>query len=76
MNKILKDIKKIIRDYSEKIKDCDILIEANANLDKVEIKKQEIKKQTLIQAQKDFESLLLIYDENKLEDIKRDLNKI
>ena len=66
MDNIFQDIRKIIIDYEQKIKDCDVLIEAN--LKNIEVKKQEIKKQTLIQAQKDFESLLIIYEKDEKND--------
>lgn len=74
---ILEDIKKFIKEYKSKIKDCDVLIEDYTKKGKAitknsgdssiyysNMKHQETKKQTLIQAQKDFESLLIVYEDN------------
>lgn len=74
---IVKDIRKLIEEYKSKINDCDTLIKeytikgkaiakngGDSSLYYSNIKHQETKRQTLFQAQKDFESLIINHEDD------------
>lgn len=82
-SEIIKDIKKLVKEYKYKINDCDTLIEeytikgkgislngGDSSLYYSNMKQQETKRQTLFQALKDFESLLILHEDNLLSNIK------
>lgn len=80
---IIKDIKKLIEEYKSKMNDCDTLIEeytikgkaiakngGDSSLYYSNMKHQETKRQTLLQAQKDFESLLISHEDDLVKEHK------
>lgn len=81
-SEIIKDIKKLVKEYKYKINDCDTLIEeytikgkgislnGGSSLYYSNMKQHETKRQTLFQALKDFESLLILHEDNLLSNIK------
>lgn len=81
---MLKDIKKNIENYKAKIENCNILIEDYTKKGKAisskggdssiyysNMKVQEVRKEVLVQALKDFESLVIVYEDDIVEEAEK-----